>query len=128
MSLEEGRGGMRAKWWRAVFYVAVVTAVAAACLPGFPAPIQLLSDKVLHFSAFVLLTVLAILAFPRVWRGMILIGLSCLGLGIELLQATTWIDRTPEGLDLAADVLAIGLTLLFFELGRSLVGTHRRTS
>lgn len=127
MSSAEGSGEMRTKWWRALFYVAVVTAVVVACLPGLPTPIQLLSDKALHFVAFALLTVLAILAFPKVWRGIILIGLSFLGLGIELLQATTWINRTPEGLDLVADVLAIGLTLLFFEVGRNLVGTLRRT-
>ena len=127
MSSTEGGGGNRVRWWRALFYTSVVTAVVVACLPGFPAPTQLLSDKALHFGAFVFLTVLAVLAFPKVWRGVILIGLSMLGLAIEMLQATTWINRTPEALDLVADVLAIGLTLLFIEACRDFGGRLRRT-
>lgn len=108
-----------AYWWRAIFFVAASVVVSLACMPTAPDIVPVMNDKLAHFGAFAVLTLLALLAFPEARPLTLLIGLAGLGLGIELLQATPVIDRTPEGMDLLADIGAIVSILVLSKITRS---------
>jgi VanZ family protein len=74
-------------------------------LPGSP------SDKVQHVAAFLVLTSLAIMAYPRV--SLLRIGLLMVlfGLLIELLQLIPALNRDGSALDWLADGAAVAAVL-----------------
>lgn len=63
-------------------------------------------DKVQHMIVFVILTSLALLAFPK-WRWQFAIGLAVYGALIEWAQAVWTITRMPSVGDWLADVVGI---------------------
>lgn len=95
-----------------LFWAALVFAFLVAInphppdLPGRP------SDKIQHIAAFVTLTTLALLAYPKAPRRTILIGLSAYGALIEATQAIPALHRDAELLDWVADTAAIIVILL----------------
>jgi len=98
------------------FGLAVVLAFVMATLPHPPEIPWHPEDKIQHITAFVVLTVLAIPAFPRVRLLNIVLGLSAFGGLIEIVQAIPALHRDSDWLDWLADTVAIlgalGITLL----------------
>jgi hypothetical protein len=113
-------------WWRLIFWVAVGSAVVLACIPELPMATERISDKLLHFGAFVVLTTIASFAYPKIRPLAMLLCLSALGLGIEFLQSLPIVKRSPEGLDFLADLAGISLTLVCVVTIRSLARMTRR--
>jgi hypothetical protein len=64
-------------------------------------------DKFGHFTCFYGLMCLAAAGFPRVRAGWLMLGLVCIGGGIELGQAIPFIHRDAEWGDLFADALGV---------------------
>lgn len=103
-----------------MFFVAALFAVTMASLPNLHVPGNP-PDKLLHFLAFFVLTVLAQLAFPLAKMRMLLLGLGALGAGIELIQAIPAIDRDASLTDWLADMAAIVIAIAIFQAGRRLI-------
>jgi glycopeptide antibiotics resistance protein len=75
-------------------------------------------DKANHVLAFMTLTILANLAYPRIswiWIG---VSLSAFGASIELLQAIPALHRDPDAIDWLADILAVVGAIGFVALVR----------
>lgn len=66
-------------------------------------------DKVQHMVVFVMLTTLALLAFPK-WRWQAALGLTVYGALIEWMQGLWTITRMPSAGDWLADVAGIVLS------------------
>lgn len=64
-------------------------------------------DKADHFSAFFVLTGLAMVAFPRqsLWR--IAAAMAAIGAAIELIQGLPWVGRDCDVWDWVAELVAI---------------------
>jgi hypothetical protein len=106
--------------WRAFAVTAIVTASAVIALapsPGWPIHEY---DAHLHFSAFAVITLLAVTAFPRVSLGRMLVGLALLGGVIELLQFTPGFNRQPDWADFGFNILGIDAALIVVALARRL--------
>ena len=92
---------------RGIFYAACALALVRALLPDTGSEPMGQWDKVVHASAFYVLTVLGAAAYPRarLWRVAVVIA----GLGglIELLQALPFIHRDASWADWAADWLGV---------------------
>lgn len=102
---------------RILFLTAIVLITDLALQPGIEMPTRLFgSDKVEHVAAFLTLTLLARMGWPR--RSGMLIGLILFlyGVGIEYLQSTSAIGRTASVADIVADLVGILLGLLFLAL------------
>lgn len=84
----------------------VVAALALGPPPTGLAPGQ---DKVLHFTAFLFLTLLGGAAFYRTTVLAPAAGLLVGGIGIELAQGLSFINRSPSWADFAADAAAVAL-------------------
>ncbi len=98
---------------RITFWFALVMSYILALLPQDVAPqFEGLSDKTLHFLAFAVLMLLLMLSYRMVWwkSVMWLLGYAVL---IELSQACTP-TRCADTLDVVADVIGIGIGLLFY--------------
>ncbi len=98
---------------RFFFWSALIGSYILAILPQDMAPeIGNLSDKTLHFIAFAVLTLLLNLSYRMAWWKSIvyLIFYACF---IELSQYFTP-KRCAEFLDVAADIIGIGIGLLFY--------------
>ena len=96
-----------------LFIVALVVTLFMAFDPQPPhLPIDSLGDKFAHSLAFVTLTVLATLAFPRVKRWRLFEHLSFLGAMIEVVQATPSLHRDCDWRDWVGDTIAIAVTTL----------------
>ena len=68
-------------------------------------------DKARHFSAFAVLTISGILAFPRT-RIIVIAGLlSLAGAAIEVIQGLPMVHRDADVLDWVADSTAIAMVL-----------------
>lgn len=97
----------------ALFSAACLT-VAALALGPPPSGLAPGDDKLLHFAAFAVLTVLGALAFYRtsVWAPAV--GLLAGGIAIELLQGIPAINRSMSLGDVVADAagIAAGLVLV----------------
>src|ERR1700754_1522704 len=89
------------------FFLAVACAFVMATLPKPPILPGNPQDKIQHITAFVVLTVLAIPAFPRVRLPYIVIGLSAFGALIEIVQAIPALHRDSDWRDWLADTVAI---------------------
>ena len=71
-------------------------------------------DKVLHFGAYALLSILARLGWPKLWGGLIFIGLAVFGIAIEIAQHTMNLGRTGSIADIAANLAGAALPLIVF--------------
>jgi VanZ family protein len=102
------------------FCLAAVFAFTMAELPKPPPIPGHPQDKIQHIVAFVVLTVLAIPAFPRARPIHILLSLSAFGGLIEIVQLIPALHRDSDWLDWLADTAAIlgalGVTLLLRRL------------
>ncbi|KPP94165.1 hypothetical protein [Erythrobacter sp. HL-111] len=95
-----------------LFWAALVFAFVMATLPQAPALPGNPGDKVQHVIAFLVLTSLAALAYPRLGLVVIFVGLALFGAAIELVQAIPELGRTPSWLDWFADVAAVAAVVL----------------
>ena len=96
-----------------LFWSALITSYILAILPQDIAPeIGNLSDKTLHFIAFSVLALLLNLAYKIAWwkSALILFFYACF---IEVSQYFTP-NRCAEFLDVVADIIGIGIGLLFY--------------
>lgn len=99
-----------------VFWAAWTFALVMALLPHPPQVMGDANDKVQHIVAFVTLSVLASLAYPRL--GPIRIGLllSFYGAAIEVLQAIPVLHRDSDFWDWVADTGAVIATLAVVQI------------
>lgn len=90
-----------------VFWAAWAFALVMALLPHPPQVMGDTNDKVQHIVAFVTLSVLASLAYPK--AGLVRIGLllSFYGAAIEVLQAIPVLHRDSSFWDWVADTVAV---------------------
>jgi hypothetical protein len=104
---------------RVVFWLAVVFAFTMAVLPHPPA-VGIQSDKIQHILAFLTLSAIGSVAYPRhIWR--VLIGLFAFGALIEFTQMIPELHRDPELLDWVADATATSVMLLLLAGAKKLV-------
>ena len=95
----------------AIFWLALTIALFAAvvpypiAIPGEP------SDKVQHIAAFVLLSVLGAVAYPRASPVGLILGMDAFGALIEIVQLIPVLNRSSEVLDWIADAAAATLTI-----------------
>jgi|SRR5579859_2155197 len=107
---------------RMAFGAALVITLMMALLPHPPKlPIDSLGDKFEHSLAFVVLTVLAWMSFPRARLSRIGERLSFLGALIEVLQAIPSLHRDCDIFDWMTDTAAIVVVLV-------IVGACRRAA
>jgi len=97
----------------AAFWVAMLFAYVSALVPGEEAPTLGSSDKIDHVTAFLVLTLLARLAYPRRPEWLIAIALSAFGAFIEISQAIPLFHRDASVLDWVADsgAIVVGLAI-----------------
>jgi len=98
---------------RLLFWASLLISYIMAMLPQDVAPnIADLSDKTLHFLAFAVLMLLLMLSYRIIgWEGALwLLGYAIF---IELSQACTP-TRCADTLDVVADVIGMGIGLLFY--------------
>jgi hypothetical protein len=92
---------------RVVFWATLVITFVIAEMPPDKAP-QLFSwDKAEHFTAFYVLSCMAIMAYPRTSLLVAGLWLSLFGATIELVQALPFIHRDCDIKDWIADVIGI---------------------
>ena len=91
---------------RMAFWAASLFALVMALLPQPPQLPGAPSDKLLHVAAFLVLTALAVAAYPGRWRATAF-GLVAFGGAIELLQAIPALHRDSQLSDWIADSLAV---------------------
>jgi len=106
-----------------VFAVLLVYTLYEAFAPPTSGPGLMPWDKAVHFTAFFVLTGVALVAFPRqpLWR--IAAGMSVIGALIELIQALPFVNRDCDVWDWVAEMVAIAAlygTILAARLRRSL--------
>lgn len=95
-----------------MFWAALLFAYVVALMPEGEAPKIASSDKTEHMIAFLTLSVLARLAFPRtaaVWTGLCLAGFGAL---IEMTQLIPSFHRDGNWADWLADCAAIVVGLI----------------
>lgn len=99
--------GLWKRWRRPLFWAALLFSYAAAIMPGDDAPSLGASDKTDHVVAFLVLTLLAAMAYA--WRPWWFraAGLSLYGAFIEVSQGTSFIGRDASFADWVADSAAI---------------------
>jgi hypothetical protein len=107
---------IRTHFRAAVLWVAAAFTLVMAALPHPPRLPGQPEDKILHILAFVVLTALALAAYPRAawWR--VVLGLSAFGALIEFVQAIPALHRDADWLDWVADTGAV-LVVLALALG-----------
>lgn len=118
--------GKRPLWRGALALSVVVIFMLATTSSPYPIP-SAPSDKVNHLLAFLELTLLARLGWPRARLAPVILALASYGLAIELVQ-TQLEHRTFSVADMLADAAGIGLGLLLWPiLGRLQVhARHQR--
>lgn len=99
-----------------IFWGAWAFALVMALLPHPPQVMGDANDKVQHIVAFVTLSVLAVLAYPKL--GLLRIGLllSFYGAAIEVLQAIPILHRDSDFWDWVADTGAVIIALALVQL------------
>ena len=102
------------------FWVALIFAFVMAVLPKPPALPGAPGDKVQHVVAFVVLTGLARLAYPRARAVTLLVAFAAFGALIELVQTIPALGRTAAFDDWIADVGATAAILAVLEPVRAM--------
>lgn len=105
---------------RILFWAAVTFAFVMATLPHPPQVVE--SDKVQHIAAFVVLTVLAVAAYPQTELLRIAERLTLVGAVIEVVQSIPALHRDCDIKDLLTDCLAIGMVMAIVISYRGVVG------
>lgn len=95
-----------------VFWGAAVVAFGVAIMPHPPEMPGAPNDKVQHILAFLLLTTLAVLAYPRASLVRIVVALSLFGALIEIVQAVPALNRDSDVLDWVADTAAAAVVAI----------------
>jgi quinol-cytochrome oxidoreductase complex cytochrome b subunit len=118
------------RWARLVLALALAGVLTAAFLPVGVAPVIGGSDWISHGTAFAVLAVLMVVAFPRlalVWGWMILAGV---GVGIEIVQAIPLLGRGPSIVEAAYDAAVVALVFVVLQLSglRRVLQGGRRSS
>lgn len=103
-----------------LLWLALILALVMASLPEPPPLPGSPSDKVQHFVAFLVLSALAVLAYPRQHLVTIFICLVLFGGMIEIVQAIPSLGRQPSWHDWFADVAATSIGLLIMGVFRHL--------
>ena len=99
--------------FRTLFWLALIGSYIFAVVPQDMAPkVGSLSDKSIHFIAFAVLTLLLRFAYSITWFQTFLL-LFMYAIFIEFSQLFT-LNRSAELLDVVADVIGIGMGLLFY--------------
>lgn len=101
--------------WRLLFYAALAGFAFLMVIPpqSVPDPMpNTLSDKAHHAISFVVLMVLAAMAYPR--RSPLLLALLLVAFGgvMEMVQGSTNLGRQASWGDLVADAAGVGLALI----------------
>jgi VanZ family protein len=99
-------------WAAALFAFAMAVLPQPPHLPGDP------SDKIQHIIAFLVLALLASLAYRGVRLAAIGLGLSAFGAAIEVAQSIPALHRDADIIDWCADTLAAALVLALVALRR----------
>lgn len=105
-------GTMPSRLLKLLFWSALLFAFVMAILPNPPELPGEPSDKSQHMLAFVTLAALALLAYPRLPRLWIGVGLAAFGIMIEIVQLIPALHRQCDVRDWIADMLAVGAVLL----------------
>jgi VanZ family protein len=108
-----------------LFWSALVFAFIMASLPQPPSLPGNPSDKAQHILAFLVLSGLAAVAFPRLRLVVIFLGLAAFGGAIEAVQAIPALGRQTSWIDWLADIAAIAVVLLLAGVFR-LLGRKER--
>ena len=101
-----------------VFAAALLFTLIMAWLPNPPALPVDVGDKTQHMAAFVVLSVLAALAFPEEPLARIGERLSFLGAIIEVVQNIPAVHRDCDIMDWLADTVAVIATLIIVAIVR----------
>ena len=110
------------------FWAALTFAFVMAVLPKPPALPGAPGDKVQHIIAFVVLTGLARLAYPRVRAVTLLLAFAGFGALIELVQMVPALGRTAALDDWIADVVATIVVLAVLDPARYLLARRKRSA
>ncbi len=102
------------------FWTALMFAFVMAVLPKPPALPGAPADKVQHIIAFVVLTGLARVAYPRARAVALLVAFAAFGALIELVQMIPALGRTAALDDWIADVAATAVMLAVLAVVRAL--------
>ncbi len=116
------------RFFLVAFWVALITAFVLAVLPQPPALPGEPSDKVQHIIAFVVLTGLARLAYPRMRPLTLLLAFALFGALIELAQLYPALGRTASLDDWFADIAATAAMLAILDPARRVLARRRRRS
>ena len=106
-----------ARMARLALWVALPVTLYFALAPQ-PPDMGVTSDKTLHVLAFLVLTLLARLAYPAASWQRLLAAMALFGALIELLQGAMGWGRQADIRDWLADVAAAATVLALFEGGR----------
>ncbi|WP_203290872.1 VanZ family protein [Maricaulis parjimensis] len=110
---------------RLLLVVALVVITDLALQPASEVTTRWLgTDKIEHMAAFVALTILIAVGFPRLPRWLGGLALLAYGIGIELAQAEMGQGRHASLADIIADALGILLALILISLTRRLLRTQ----
>jgi len=111
--------------FRILFWSALIISYISAVVPQDIAPtIGSLSDKSIHFIAFAVLTLLLRFAYSISWFQTFLL-LFMYAVFIEFSQLFT-LNRSAELLDVVADVIGIGIGLLFYPFIQRLIMSYTK--
>ncbi len=111
--------------FRTLFWLALLGSYISAVVPQDMAPkVGSLSDKSIHFIAFAVLTLLLRFAYSITWFQTFLL-LLVYAVFIEFSQFFTP-NRSAELLDVVADVIGIGIGLLFYPFIQRLIMSYTK--
>lgn len=110
------------------FWAALIFAFVMAVLPKPPALPGDPGDKVQHIIAFVVLTGLARLAYPRARALTLLLAFALFGALIELTQMLPALGRTAALDDWLADVAATIVVLAVLDPARHVLTRRKRSA
>lgn len=109
---------------RLTFWSAIIFTLVMASLPKVPQLPGQPSDKVQHIVAFMVLTALATLAYPKARLTVLGMGLCCFGALIEFIQLIPWLHRDASLADWAVNT---GATILILSIARMVPPTATDT-
>ncbi len=104
------------------FGVTLFTIIFASLSPAEAIkPYVRYSDKLIHFCAYMGISVLALGAFPKMHLSLIFLGLSLTGVAVEFLQGSMGLGRTASVGDIAANCLGCAAPILLWMAFRLLL-------